>query len=45
MGLVGGESRVPDLMAAAVEREVPDSNFVSFFFDVSYIGHSAQTGT
>jgi len=29
------------LMTAAVEREVSDSYFFSFFFDVSSMGHSA----
>jgi hypothetical protein len=41
MGRGGGESRVPSLMTAAVEREVSDSYFFSFFFDVSSKGHSA----
>jgi hypothetical protein len=31
----GGEGRVPSLMAAAVEREVSNSYFFSFFFYVS----------
>ena len=35
-----GEGRVPSLMAAAVEREVSDSYFFSFFFDVPSMGHS-----
>ena len=30
----GDEGRVPSLMAAAVEREVSNSYFFSFFFDV-----------
>jgi hypothetical protein len=39
MGRGGGEGRVPSLMTAAVEREVPNSYFFSFFFDVSSMGH------
>jgi hypothetical protein len=42
MGRGGGEGRVPSLMAAAVEREVFDSYFFSFFFDVSSMGHSLK---
>jgi hypothetical protein len=34
MGRGGDEGRVPSLMAAAVEREVSNSYFFSFFFDV-----------
>jgi hypothetical protein len=41
MGRGGGEGRVPSLMAAAVEREVPDSYFFTLLFDVSSMGHSA----
>jgi hypothetical protein len=41
MGHGGGEGRVPSLMTAAVEREVPNSHLFSFFFDVSFMGHSA----
>jgi hypothetical protein len=35
MGHGGCEGRVPSLMTAAVEREVSNSYFFSFFFDVS----------
>jgi hypothetical protein len=35
MGRGGGEGRIPSLMTAAVEREVSNSYFFSFFFDVS----------
>jgi hypothetical protein len=41
MGRGESEGRVPSLMTVAVEREVSDSYFFSFFFDVSPIGHSA----
>jgi hypothetical protein len=41
MGRSRVEGRVPSLMAAAVEREVSDSHFFSFFFDVQSMGHSA----
>jgi hypothetical protein len=41
MGRGGGEGRVPNLMTAAVEREVSNSYLFSFFFDVSFMGHSA----
>jgi hypothetical protein len=41
MGHGGGESRIPSLMAAAVEREISNYCFFSFFFDVSLMGHSA----
>jgi hypothetical protein len=41
MGRGGSEGRVPSLMTAAVEREVSNSYFFSFFFDVSSMGHSA----
>jgi hypothetical protein len=41
MGRGGGEGRVPSLMNAAVEREVPNSYFFSFFFDMSPMGHTA----
>jgi hypothetical protein len=44
MGRRGGEGRVPSLMTAAVEREVPYSYFFSFFFDVSSMEHTAKTG-
>ena len=40
MGRGGGEGRFPSLMTAAVEREVSNSYFFSFFFDVSSMGHS-----
>jgi hypothetical protein len=44
-GALGGSvteaSRVPSLMTAAVEREVYNSYFFYFFFDVSSMGHSA----
>jgi hypothetical protein len=40
MGRGGGEGRVPSLMTAAVEREVLNFHFFSFFFDVSSMGHS-----
>ena len=36
-----GEGRVPTLITAAVEREVSNYYFFSFFFDVSSMGHSA----
>jgi hypothetical protein len=36
MGRGGGEGRVPSLMTAAVESEVSDSYFFSFFFDVQF---------
>jgi hypothetical protein len=42
MGRGGGEGRVPSLMTAAVEREVSNSYFFSFFFDVSSMGHSEK---
>jgi hypothetical protein len=32
-------------MTAAVEREVSESYFFYFGFDVSFMGHSASTGT
>ena len=35
MGRGGGEGRVPSLMTAAVKREVSDSYFCSFLFDVT----------
>jgi hypothetical protein len=41
MGRGGSEGRVSSLMTAAVEREVPNSYFFSFIFDVSSMGHSA----
>jgi hypothetical protein len=41
MGRDGGEGRVPSLMTAAVEREVHNPYFFSFFFDVSSMGYSA----
>jgi hypothetical protein len=41
MGRGGGEGCVPSLMAAAVEKEVPNSYYFSSFFDVSPMGHSA----
>ena len=41
MGRGGGKGHVPSLMTAAVEREVPNSYFFYFFFDVSSMGHSA----
>jgi hypothetical protein len=41
MGRGGDESRVPSLMAAAVEREVSNYYYCSFFFDVPSMGHSA----
>jgi hypothetical protein len=37
-----GESRVISLMTAAVEREVSDFYFFSFFFDVPSIGGNAM---
>ena len=40
-GVAGVKAAVPSLMTAAVEREVSDSYFFSFFFDVSSMGHSA----
>ena len=43
MGRGGDEGRVPSLMTAAVEREVSNSYFFSFFFDVSSMGHSAYS--
>jgi hypothetical protein len=41
----GGEGRVPNLMTVAVEREVSNYYFFSFFFGVSSMGHSGYTGT
>jgi hypothetical protein len=41
MGRGGGEGRVPSLMAAAVERDVPNYYFFYFFFDLSSMGHLA----
>jgi hypothetical protein len=41
MGRSGGEGRIPSFMTAAVEREVPNSYFFSFFYDVPSMGHSA----
>jgi hypothetical protein len=41
MGHGGGEGRVPSLMTAAIEREISDAYFFSFFFGVSSMGHSA----
>jgi hypothetical protein len=41
MGRGGGEGRVLSLITAAVEREVPNSYFFSFFFYVPSMGHSA----
>jgi hypothetical protein len=41
MGRGGGEGRVPSLMTAAADREVSNSYFFSFFFDVPAMGHSA----
>ena len=41
MGRGGGEGRVPSLMTSAVEREVSDFYFFSFFFDLPSMGHSA----
>jgi hypothetical protein len=37
----GGEGRIPILMTVAVEREVSNFHFSSYFFDVSSMGHSA----
>jgi hypothetical protein len=45
MGRGGGEGRVPSLMTSAVEREVSNVYFLSFFFDVSPIGHSDVLST
>jgi hypothetical protein len=45
MGRGGGEGRVPRLMAASVERELSDSDFFSFVFDVPSMEHSAKMGT
>jgi hypothetical protein len=42
MGRGGGEGRVPNLMTAAVEREVSDSHFFSFFFDVQSMASFAS---
>jgi hypothetical protein len=36
----GDEGRVSSFMTAAVEREVSNSYFISFFLDVSSMGHS-----
>jgi hypothetical protein len=41
MGRGEGEGRVTSFMTAAVKREVSNSYFFSFFFDVSSMGHSA----
>jgi hypothetical protein len=41
MGRGGGEGRISILMTAAVEREVFDSYFFSFVFDVSSMEHVA----
>ena len=41
LGRGRGESRVPSLMAAAVESEASDSYFFSFIFDVSSMGQWA----
>jgi hypothetical protein len=38
LGRFGGEGRVPSLVSAAVEREVPMSYFFSFVFVVSSMG-------
>jgi hypothetical protein len=42
MGRGGGKGRVPSLMTAAAEREASDSYFLSFFIDVTSMGHSAK---
>jgi hypothetical protein len=41
MGRGWGEGRVPSSMTAAVERQVSNNYFFSFFFDVSSMGHLA----
>ena len=45
MGRGEGEGRVPSFMTAAAEREVSNIYLIFFCFDVSSMGHSAQTGT
>jgi|AntAceMinimDraft_5_1070358.scaffolds.fasta_scaffold40094_1 hypothetical protein len=43
LGRGGGEGRAPSSMTAAVERELSESCFFSFDFDVLFMGHLAQT--
>jgi len=45
MGRGGGEGRVPSLMTAAVEREVSNSYFFSFFFDMQKSLNSDLVGS
>ena len=43
MGHGGGECRVPSLTTSAVKREVFNSYFFSFFFDVPSMGQAKDT--